>query len=216
MNLSQTHIYRMTHIGNIPHILENGITHKNSPNVNPDYVAIGDINVIRTRITKQVNINNGNHSQSFGTIILGDYIPFYFDKRMPMLYVIQLGGNGVERATPPEDIVYVVCKVCDIVESGTTYYFSNGHALGAMTTFYDNSKINDLPSILDWSAINSNDWGGEENRLLRLKKEAEFLVADDIAPQHICGFVCYNETAKQRLAELGVNKTISVQQQAYF
>jgi hypothetical protein len=32
----------MTHIENVPHILQFGITHKNSPNANLDYVAIGD------------------------------------------------------------------------------------------------------------------------------------------------------------------------------
>jgi hypothetical protein len=206
----------MTHIKNIPHILQYGITHRKSLNANPDYVAIGDISVIGTRETKQVNISNGNYSQSFGKITLGDCIPFYFDKRMPMLYVIQHGGNCVERATPKEDIIYVVCKISDIVKSGAIYYFSDGHALGAMTVFYDSSQINNLPNLLDWTAIKSNYWGGDENHLLRQKKEAEFLVANDIAPENICGFVCYNETVKQRLIEMGVNKTISVQPEAYY
>jgi hypothetical protein len=82
MDLSQINIYRMTHIENIPHILQYGITHRNSPNANPDYVTVGDKSLIDKRNTKQVSIEND------GTIVLGDFIPFYFGVRMPMLYVI--------------------------------------------------------------------------------------------------------------------------------
>ena len=43
------YIYRMTHIDNIPHILQYGITHKSSPNSNPCYKTIGDIDIINKR-----------------------------------------------------------------------------------------------------------------------------------------------------------------------
>jgi hypothetical protein len=206
----------MTHIENIPHILKNGITHKNSPKANPDYVIIGDASLISTRATKQVSISNGNRFQPSGTIILGDFIPFYFGVRMPMLYVMQHGGNGVERATPKENIVYVVCNLKDIVESGTAYCFSDGHATDAFTLFYDNSKISELPAIIDWTAIKSVYWGGEDNLEIKRKKQAEFLVADDIAAQNLCGFVSYNDAAKQRLMNMGVDKIIKISSKAYF
>jgi hypothetical protein len=70
--------------------------------------------------------------------------------------------------------------------------------------------------MMQWYFENAADWGGEENRLLRQKKEAEFLVAEDVVSENICGFVCYNEIAKQRLLEIGVNKIISIQSQAYY
>jgi hypothetical protein len=207
----------MTHIENIPHILKHGITHKNSPNANPDYVTIGDVSLIGTRAAKQVKISNGNRSQSFGTIILGDFIPFYFCVRMPMLYVMQHGGNGVEKATPKEDIIYTVCELSDIVESGSTYYFSDGHATDVFTSFYDKSKIAELPKIIDRKAIQSAYWGGEDNLEIKRKKQAEFLVAGAIAPQNICGFICYNESSKQRLLEMSADeKKIKVFPQAYF
>jgi hypothetical protein len=207
----------MTHIENIPHILSRGITHKSSPDANPDYVTIGDVSLISTRTTKQVKISNGNRSQSFGTIALGDFIPFYFGVRMPMLYVMQHGGNCVEKATPKEDIIYVVCKLSDIVKSGSTYYFSDGHATDIFTLFYDKSKIAELPKIIDCNAIQSAYWGGEDNLEIKRKKQAEFLVAGDIAPQNICGFVCNNKSSKQRLIEMGADeKKIKVFPQAYF
>jgi hypothetical protein len=198
----------MTHIKNIPHILRHGITHRNSSNANPDYVTIGDTSLISTRATKSVTITNGNRSQNCGSIVLGDFIPFYFGVRMPMLYVMQHGGNCVEKATPPTDIVYLACKVSDIMQSGITYYFSDGHATDFLSLFYDSSKINELPNLVDWYAVKSKYWSGEENLLLKCKKQAEFLVTNDISSQYLCGFVCYNEEAKQQLIDMGIEADI--------
>lgn len=207
----------MTHIENISHILQYGITHKNSQNANPEYITIGDSSLIDTRTTKRVNISNGNRSQSFGTIVLGDFIPFYFGIRMPMLYVMQHGGNYVECATPPKDIVYLVCKLTDIIRSNLTCYFSDGHATDHLSLFYDRSKITDIPIIIDWDAVKSTYWSGEDNNLTKTKKQAEFLVADDIPANFLTGFVCYNETAKQHLVETGIDSIkIRIYPQAYY
>ena len=74
MELHQIHLYRMTHIKNIPHILEHGITHRHSPNANPDYLPIGDQSLIKTRDNKFVHITNGDWDLTdVPTIKLGDY-----------------------------------------------------------------------------------------------------------------------------------------------
>lgn len=62
-----------------------------------------------------------------------------------MLYVMQHGGNFVEKATPAEDIVYLACPINKIIQSNYTYYFTDGHATDNLTTFYDKSKIKELP-----------------------------------------------------------------------
>jgi len=217
MELSQIHIYRMTHIENIPHILKYGVVHKNSPNANPDYISIGDVSLIDTREKKTINISNGNRSKSYKTIVLGDFIPFYFGIRMPMLYVIQHGGNYVEKATPPQDIVYVACKLSDIVSSRIDFYFSDGHATDNFSMFYESSKISDLPEIVDWQSVKSFYWGGEDNLEVKRKKQAEFLLANDIPANLLAGFVCYNEVAKQRLTEMSIGaEKIKIHSQAYF
>ncbi|GHV69339.1 hypothetical protein FACS1894199_17860 [Bacteroidia bacterium] len=206
----------MTHVENIPHILRHGITHRNSPNANPSYVIIGDTSLINTRATKQVQITNGIRSNSYKTIILGDFIPFYFGVRMLMLYVMQHGGNYVEKATPPKDIIYLVCKVTEIMQSGITYYFSDGHATESLSFFYDSSKINELPNIIDWNAVQSTYWSGE-NLSLKTKKQAEFFVANDIPASYLFGFGCYNEEAKQQLLEMGIESNkIKIIPKAYY
>ncbi len=77
-----------------------GVTHKNSPNKNPDYKNIGDISLIDTRSRRTVSIDNGESQQTeYTSIKLRDFTPFYFGVKMPMLYVAQHGGNFVEQAT---------------------------------------------------------------------------------------------------------------------
>ncbi len=101
-----TKVYRLTHIENIPHILDNGITCKNSPKANAHFVPIGDLSLISNRDNKMVKIDNGDFlADNFKMIILGDYTPFYFGIKMPMLYVIQNGGNFVPKAFSPSKII---------------------------------------------------------------------------------------------------------------
>ena len=55
----------MTHIENIPHVFQYGITHSSSPNANTAFVPIGDSSLIASR--SQFELNNGR--------LLGEYIP---------------------------------------------------------------------------------------------------------------------------------------------
>lgn len=207
MDLAQIKVYRMTHIDNIPHILRHGITHKNSPNRNPNFITIGDVSLIDTRSSKQVSADNGDFSNSDApSITLGDFIPFYFGIKMPMLYVMQHGGNFVEQATPPENIVYLVCSVIRIIEFDINYYFSDGHATDNYTTFYNKSRISELPALIDWKAVKASYWGGEENLNIKRKKQAELLVSRDLPSDFIIGFGCYNEPAKNKLAGMGIEE----------
>ena len=208
----------MTHIDNIPNILQNGITHKNSKKSNPNFIAIGDVSLIDTRSTKSVQVDNGEMlNLNSQTIILGEFIPFYFGIKMPMLYVVQNGGNFVEKATPAENIIYLACLVNHVIQSGGVYYFSDGHATDNLTSFYDSSKIQELPQIIDWNAIKAPFWGGQENLNLKRKKQAELLVSEDLPVHFVVGFCCYNDSAKDKLINMGIDETkIKVIPGAYY
>ena len=201
----------MTHIDNIPHVLQYGIVHRSSPNRSSCFVSIGDKSLIDYRNTKSVFVGSK-------TIVLGDFIPFYFGVRMPMLYVIQHGGNYVEKARKAEEIVYVVVPLKEIVESGSLYYFSDGHATDSLTTFYDANDIKELPSIIDWDAVKSRFWSGDGIETdIKRRKQAEFLVKEDLPANSIVGFVCYNDNAKSKLVSYGiVENIIKVFSNAYY
>lgn len=217
MELDKIHLYRMTHIENIPHILRYGITHKNSPHADAAYKSIGDASLISTRETKRVCIDNGTFHQEGENIVLGEFIPFYFGIRMPMLYVIQHGGNFVPQATPPTDIIYLVCHLLSVANAQSRCYYSNGHATEFITSFFDKSHIRELPSRINWEAITERYWGGEEKLNLKWQKQAEFLAKDDIPPDLIIGYVCHDEAAQQRLMQMGIEKNkIKIVPNAYY
>jgi hypothetical protein len=196
----------MTHIENIPHILENGITHANSANSNPNYMPIGDATLISTRSTKE--IPDGR--------LLGDFIPFYFGVRTPMLFVVQNGFNAVAR-TNAEDIVYLVTSVQSVVESNLDFVFTNGHAVDGLTEFFPPSEIENVKKIVDFQATSVKYWTGTPDTDLRRKKEAEFLVEADLPVKVIKGYVVYNEEAKEKLLALGIHeRKVIIKKNFYF
>lgn len=206
-DLNKILLFRMTHMQNIPHILQHGITHIQSPNSNPNYVSIGDGSLINSR--SQFLLPNGRK--------LGDYIPFYFGFRMPMLYVIQHGFNGVN-AIAPENIVYCVSSVASIEQYNPEYIFTNGHAIDGLTSSYTPDHIQDIENIIDKSAITSKYWRDDNDLDLKRRKEVEFLVHGDIPPAAVLGFIVFNDAAAgqiQAMAGLG-NKKLVIKPEYYF
>lgn len=196
----------MTHIENVSYICKHGITHVSSPNANRNYIPIGDGSLINSRDKKP--LKNGK--------MLGDYIPFYFGVRMPMLYVIQKGFNSV---TPvdAENIVYCVTSVQDVQDSGVEFLFTDGHAVDGLSRIFDESQLSVIESIVDFKAINSLFWKSETDLDLKRRKEAEFLIGYDFPPEFIRGWVVYNETAKNKLLSIGISDSkILIKPNFYF
>ena len=128
-DFNKTYLFRMTHIENIPHMLQNGITHSTSANANSNFVPIGDSSLITSR--NDFLLNNGRR--------LGEYIPFYFGKRTPMLYVVQNGFNMVA-PTPAENIVYCVSSVQKIIDLQLDFVFTDGHAVDSFSSQFTDRK----------------------------------------------------------------------------
>jgi hypothetical protein len=74
-------IFRIVHRDNVPWIMANGMHCRNSPTTNPNFVAIGNQDVIDRRQFRAV------HCSPFGT--LSNYVPFYFTPFTPMLMNIK-------------------------------------------------------------------------------------------------------------------------------
>ena len=205
-DLSKTYLFRMTHIENIPHILQHGITHPSSCNANPDFVPIGDRKLITTR--SDFLLNNGRR--------LGDYIPFYFGVRTPMLYVIQNGFNMVT-PTPAENIVYCISSVQKIMDLQLDFVFTNGHAVDSFTTQYTLIDIINIGNIIDQKALMAKYWRDENDLDLKRRKEAEFLVLGDIDIEGVLGFLVYNQNAQNRMIDFGADTSkVHIKSSFYF
>lgn len=204
VDFSKILLYRMVHIENISHILQYGLTHWKSINNNPNYVSIGDNSLIQSRNTKTVSKNKK----------LGDYIPFYFGSRMPMLHIIQNGFNEVP-ILEPEKIVYCITTIQNILTLQLEYCFTDGHAAAHLSTVYSSNDIQNITKILDYEAIDATYWKDYPDQ--QRKKSAEFLIKGDIPISEIIGFAVYNKTAKKQLIALGVETNkIGIRPQFYF
>lgn len=201
------YLYRLTHIDNIEHIRDFGITQLDSPNRNMNYESIGDNSLINTR--RSVQLAHGE--------MLSEYIPFYFGYKMPMLFVVQKGFNNVSPVLP-KDIVYCVTDVSSIQSSGIEYAFTNGHAVSKLTQFYYKEDIENIENLIDWDAVKKKYWNDDSDLDLKRRKEAEFLVKGDVPFELLLGFIVYDTDAYTRLSNLiDVSKTkIVVKPEFYF
>ena len=95
-------IFRMIHYSNLEFILEHGLHTRNSPACDPNYINIGDVQLIEQRQNFHVGINPPGGD-------LGDYIPFYFGGHSPMLLNIKTGYRGIQQR-PQDELIYIVCR----------------------------------------------------------------------------------------------------------
>lgn len=196
--------FRITHIDNIPYINEMGFVLPNSEYASPTYKPIGDREVIGKRNTKIKGYD------------LAQYIPFYFGPRSVMLYVIQHGYNGVKKQNP-EDIVYCVIKIEELIANNVECLFTDGHALSALTDFYTHDKLTEINSIISYDEVYARYWISETDTDLKRRKEAELLIKNTLPPNYISGYVVYNAQAKHRLIHYGVDvNRIVVNPEYYF
>lgn len=206
LDLDKTYIFRITHIDNVPHIARYGITHASSPNRNDAFRPIGDSSLINARTA--FPLANGKR--------LGDFTPFYFGPRMPMLYVIQKGYNDVA-LTPAEHIVYCVSSIQKVLDTGLDFLFTNGHAVDGLSRIFDKSDINRLGELLDFDAIQEKFWKNDSDLDLKRRKEAEFLLDGDLPLSALVGFAVVNDTAKSVLINQGIApEIIAVRPNFYF
>lgn len=205
-DLNKIYLFRMTHIANVPHILVHGITHRTSANANPNFTPIGDPTLISAR--NGFELDNGR--------TLGEYIPFYFGPRMPMLYVIQKGFNGVP-VTPAPDIVYCVTSVQKIIDTNQDFVYTNGHAVDSFSSQFGPPDVSDIDNQVDFHAVNVRDWKSPTDLDLKRRMQAEFLLLGDLPFPSVLGFIVRNEAAKTQLMGFGVaEQQIRVRSNAYF
>lgn len=198
--------FRLVHIDNIPHVLSFGFVHKDSPNANPNYIPIGDQSVIDVRESKSLA----------GGQAIGSYVPFYFGPRSPMLYVVQHGYNGVKQYSPQE-IVYCVVLINDLIENNIDCVFTDGHALNFLTSTYGKEDLPKIDQFIKYSDVYAHNWISEEDHDIKRRKEAELLIKDELGPQFIKGFIVYNAEAKEKLVGFGIGSDkIVIKSEYYF
>jgi len=108
-------MWRIVHIDNLPWILDNGLHCGNSGARAPDWVSIGNPELIEKRASHGVPTPPGG--------VLNDYVPFYFTPFSVMLKNIHTGWGGIQ-TWPNKDIVIMVARLREIHKLGHSFLFT--------------------------------------------------------------------------------------------
>ena len=160
-----TWIYHISHLKNLERIVAEGGLHCDKAAQQLKSVNIGHMHIKERRLRRAVPVGPK------GTV--GEYIPFYFAPRSPMLYVISRGA--VEGYAEGQIPVIYICSSAEAVEdAGLGWVFTEGHADMDFTDFFDN--LRDLDKI-DWNLMKARYWHDtNDDPDRKRRRQAEFLV----------------------------------------
>jgi hypothetical protein len=186
-----TWIYHITDVANLASILRDGGLHSDAVMVGRGHEDIGYDHIKRRRLNNLLVSCCGNR-------FVGEFVPFYFCPRSPMLFTINKGSTG----RPPgcqESIIYLCSTMAEAMALGSSWAFSDGNAGANYALFFnDPNQLNRL----DWSAIRANDWKDKIHH-----KSAEFLVPDFFPWTAIKGIGCRTEKVVDQVRSLIESQT---------
>jgi hypothetical protein len=185
-NPEQTLIYHITDVENLPGILSEGGLGSDAVMVekNPAVIGYGHI---KERRLKQIRV------ACCGGRFVGEFVPFYFCPRSPMLYTTNKGATG-RRAGCQGTIVHLVSRVSVGIGLGRAWAVSDGNA-GAFHTWFGATL--EAIKTLDWAAIRATDWRGKTHQ-----KSAEFLVTEFFPWTGIHAIGCHNIGVAKQVQDL--------------
>ena len=155
---------------------------------------------------------------------VGDYVPFYFCPRSPMLCAIHRKSTDPDSESElaysggQEPIVHLEVDLREAVDwayrTGRRWAFSTGNAAAAGVEFhYDLERLDRI----DWNAVEARDWSESE---VRKKKQAEFLVFGFVPWRLVSRIGVISDRIRKRvrqiIADSGHEPRVVVERQWYY
>lgn len=191
LNAEKALVWRIVHRDNVPWILEHGIHCKSSGTQDPNYVNIGNPDLIQRRAAREVPIPPG------GT--LNDYVPFYFTPFSPMLLNIKTGYGGI-RQRHNDEIVIFVSSLHLIAKLGLPFVFTDRHAYTSLANFFsDLASLN----VIDWGLLQRRDFKRDPDDPIKVERyQAEALIHHHVPLEALMGVICHSEAVGSTTAQL--------------
>lgn len=208
LNPQKALIWRIVHRDNLKWILTNGIHCANSSQLSPNYVNIGNSELIDRRRHRAVPIGPR------GT--LADYVPFYFTPFSVMMMNIHSGRSVQKRQN--DEIVILVSSLYRLADLNLPFVFTNAHAYPNWTNYY-----NDFANLdkIDWTILQNRDFRRDPDDPRKIERyQAEALVHSHLPVHALLGVICYTEQLKanieDQISKLDLNLTVHVRKDWYF
>jgi hypothetical protein len=188
LNPEKALIWRIVHRDNLPWILDNGLHSKNSVIQYPNYVTIGNADLIDRRSHRVVPVTPGG--------MLSDYVPFYFTPFSPMMYNIYTGRGEVSQRQN-EEICILVSSVHKVRALGLKFVFTDRHAYPPLARYFND--ISHLDEI-DWALLQARNFKRNQDDPEQIERyQAEALVYQGLPISGLKGIICYTDTVKTQL-----------------
>lgn len=179
-------IYHITDVANLPGILADGGLHSDVAMAQRNPTVIGYTH-IKERRMKQIRVTCCSGR------FVGEFVPFYYCPRSPMLFAINRGNTG-RSAGCQQTIVHLVSTVAVGIGLDRPWAISDGNAGALYPSFFSDLKALEG---LDWAAIRATDWRGKTSQ-----KMAEFLVADFFPWSGFHAVGCHNSAVAKQVQDL--------------
>lgn len=200
LNADKARIFRITHRDNIAWILEHGLHCRSSPEFDPNFITIGNAELIEMRQSRQVPI------APHGT--LNDYVPFYFTPFSPMMYNIHTGYGGIHKRGNDE-IVMLVSSLHAIAGANVRFVFTDRHAYLRPANYYGGLERLDR---IDWSLLQRRDFQRDPDDPEKVERyQAEALVYRFLPVGGLIGMVCNSAEVESRLRNLVNQRGLTLQ-----
>ncbi|WP_250283529.1 type II toxin-antitoxin system toxin DNA ADP-ribosyl transferase DarT [Frankia sp. CiP1_Cm_nod2] len=206
-----TRVAHFTHLDQLAAIAEQGLL--------PETVAIeadarrtevGNLEIKAARRHRPVPVAPGG--------VVGDYAPFYFAPRSPMMYAIHR-GRVATYAGGCDELAYLVTSVERLTGLGLALVFTDRNAVLEAATF--RSDPADLDTLVDWPLMRARMWANtdaEPDR--RERRMAECLVHGRVPWAAFSEVAVKNAVSRRRaLATMGTAQPqppVSVRPDWYF
>lgn len=188
-------LYHITHIDNLPSILQDGGLRSDAAMLarGGPAAVIGMGSIKSRRLRLPVKCFPGDR--------VGDYVPFYFCPRSVMLYLLHRGNHpelNYQGGQAP--ILHLAADMYEVVdwanEEGRRWAFSLSNA-GAVYTEFRN-RLDQLDQV-NWTAVAATDFRQPQ---IKEGKQAEFLVRDFLPWRVIRRIGVYSRSVNEQVATI--------------
>jgi hypothetical protein len=184
---ASTLIYHITDMANLPAIIDGGGLLSDAKMADSTPSVVIGYDHIKLRRLKEIRVH------CCGNRFVGEFVPFYFCPRSPMLFVVNKGNTG-RPAGCQSSILHLVSTVQTGISLGRDWAISGGNAGASYASF--SADITELDA-LDWESINARQWSGRTHQ-----KSAEFLLRDSFPWSGIQGIGCQNSSVASEVVSM--------------
>lgn len=191
-------IFHIVHGNRLTSIMNEGKLHCDATMINRPGTGttIGMASIKERRLRSSLACHPGT--------FVGDYVPFYFCPRSPMLYSIHRRHTDPDSESElgysdgQEPVVHLEAVLREVVDwanrVGRRWAFSTGNAASTGVEFHANL---DRLDRIDWNAVRARHWQG-----VKTAKQAEFLVHGFVPWHLVRGIGVVSDRIRNRVVQV--------------